>query len=116
MTNGRTLTSVVASKMTPKRFVDLAKLTASLTESDLKSTSSSGSAGTSEASVLFLEIPQYDAKNTASDSQPTFSMRYQEAILTIRLFPIKSSTDSWIKTAKDDLPPWTRLSSLVYDV
>lgn len=59
-------TRVVASKMTPSRLVDLAKLTASRTDSDRRSASSSGPAGMRDASVRCLEIPQYEAKKTAS--------------------------------------------------
>jgi hypothetical protein len=105
------LTKVVASRITPRRFVDFAKLTASLTESDLRSISSSSPAGTSDASVLFLDRPQYEAKNTASGRQPC-TPRVSKA-LTIGLFPVESSTDRGVETAKDDFSPWTRFPSFV---
>ncbi len=53
--------------MTPRRLVDLAKFTASLTLRQRRSVSSSGAAGCNEVPVLDLDIPQKDVKNTASE-------------------------------------------------
>ena len=70
-----TLTKVVASNITPKRFVLFAKLTASLTLRHRKSVSSSCGARTSDGVPLReREIPQYEAKKTATGGQLTLFM------------------------------------------
>ena len=66
---GARLTSVVASSITPRRLVDFAKLTASRTLRQRRSASSSGPEGCKCRSDGVREMPQYEAKKTASGGQ-----------------------------------------------